>query len=147
MARIRHIAIYAENPNEMAAFYIEAFDLKEIKRVREGHFTYPTVTSMLRFWCREAMGPPRGFIILVLRSTASKQPRNVSRRSNRTSKSSSLPQPSHLPNTRSKTSKEIFSIYPKKVGKFKFAARPGLQVNSNIKVRVKDGQPKIVSGR
>jgi catechol 2,3-dioxygenase-like lactoylglutathione lyase family enzyme len=36
MARIRHIAIYAENPNEMAAFYIEAFDLKEIKRSPRG---------------------------------------------------------------------------------------------------------------
>jgi catechol 2,3-dioxygenase-like lactoylglutathione lyase family enzyme len=36
MARIRHIAIYAENPNETAAFYIEAFDLKEIKRSPRG---------------------------------------------------------------------------------------------------------------
>ena len=35
MARIRHIAIYAENPNEMAAFYIEAFDLKEVKEKSE----------------------------------------------------------------------------------------------------------------
>lgn len=36
MARIRHIAIYTENPNDMAAFYCKAFDLKEVERSPRG---------------------------------------------------------------------------------------------------------------
>jgi catechol 2,3-dioxygenase-like lactoylglutathione lyase family enzyme len=36
MARIRHIAIYTENPNDTAAFYCKAFDLKEVKRSPRG---------------------------------------------------------------------------------------------------------------
>ena len=33
MARIRHIAVTTENPAEVAAFYKDAFDLKEVSRI------------------------------------------------------------------------------------------------------------------
>jgi catechol 2,3-dioxygenase-like lactoylglutathione lyase family enzyme len=36
MARIRHIAIYCENPNDLAAFYCKAFDLTEVERSPRG---------------------------------------------------------------------------------------------------------------
>jgi catechol 2,3-dioxygenase-like lactoylglutathione lyase family enzyme len=36
MARIRHIAIYADSPDEVAAFYSKAFDLKEVERSPRG---------------------------------------------------------------------------------------------------------------
>ncbi len=36
MARIRHIAIYTDSPDEVAAFYCKAFDLKEVERSPRG---------------------------------------------------------------------------------------------------------------
>lgn len=36
MARIRHIAIYAESPNDQAAFYCKAFGMREVKRSASG---------------------------------------------------------------------------------------------------------------
>ena len=36
MARIRHIAIYTENPDAVASFYCKAFDLKEVERSPRG---------------------------------------------------------------------------------------------------------------
>jgi catechol 2,3-dioxygenase-like lactoylglutathione lyase family enzyme len=36
MARIRHIAIYTDNPGDVAAFYCKAFDLKEVERSPRG---------------------------------------------------------------------------------------------------------------
>ena len=67
MARIRHIAIYAENPNETAASTPRLSISKRLREVREEQFTYPTVISMLPCWYREAIRRPRAFIILVSR--------------------------------------------------------------------------------
>jgi catechol 2,3-dioxygenase-like lactoylglutathione lyase family enzyme len=36
MARIRHIALYSENPDREAIFYVQAFDLKEVRRSPSG---------------------------------------------------------------------------------------------------------------
>jgi catechol 2,3-dioxygenase-like lactoylglutathione lyase family enzyme len=36
MARIRHIAIYADSPSDQAAFYCKAFGLKEVRRSPSG---------------------------------------------------------------------------------------------------------------
>ena len=36
MARIRHIALYSDNPEREASFYIRAFDLKEVRRSPTG---------------------------------------------------------------------------------------------------------------
>ena len=36
MARIRHIALYSDNPEKEATFYVRAFDLKEIRRSPSG---------------------------------------------------------------------------------------------------------------
>jgi catechol 2,3-dioxygenase-like lactoylglutathione lyase family enzyme len=36
MARIRHIAIYTDKPDAEAAFYCQAFDLKEVQRSPSG---------------------------------------------------------------------------------------------------------------
>ena len=36
MARIRHIAIYTENPDSEADFYCRAFDLKQVKKSPSG---------------------------------------------------------------------------------------------------------------
>ena len=36
MARIRHIALTTENPSKTAAFYKEAFGLKEVRRSPNG---------------------------------------------------------------------------------------------------------------
>ena len=36
MARIRHIAIYTENPDREADFYCRAFDLKQVKKSPSG---------------------------------------------------------------------------------------------------------------
>jgi catechol 2,3-dioxygenase-like lactoylglutathione lyase family enzyme len=36
MARIRHIAIYAESPAEQAAFYCNAFGMREVQRSASG---------------------------------------------------------------------------------------------------------------
>jgi catechol 2,3-dioxygenase-like lactoylglutathione lyase family enzyme len=36
MARIRHIALYSENPEREAGFYVRAFDLKEVRRSPSG---------------------------------------------------------------------------------------------------------------
>lgn len=36
MARIRHIALYSEDPDREASFYVQAFDLKEVRRSPSG---------------------------------------------------------------------------------------------------------------
>lgn len=36
MARIRHIAIYSDDPEREANFYVRAFDLKEVRRSPSG---------------------------------------------------------------------------------------------------------------
>jgi catechol 2,3-dioxygenase-like lactoylglutathione lyase family enzyme len=36
MARIRHIAIYSDNPEKEASFYVRAFELKEVRRSPSG---------------------------------------------------------------------------------------------------------------
>ncbi len=36
MARIRHIAIYADDPEKEASFYCKAFDLKEVSKSQNG---------------------------------------------------------------------------------------------------------------
>jgi catechol 2,3-dioxygenase-like lactoylglutathione lyase family enzyme len=36
MARIRHIALYSDNPEREASFYIRAFDLKEVRKSPTG---------------------------------------------------------------------------------------------------------------
>jgi catechol 2,3-dioxygenase-like lactoylglutathione lyase family enzyme len=36
MARIRHIALYSDNPEQEASFYVRAFDLKEVRRSPSG---------------------------------------------------------------------------------------------------------------
>jgi catechol 2,3-dioxygenase-like lactoylglutathione lyase family enzyme len=41
MARIRHIAIYTDNPDQVAAFYCKAFDLQEIERSPRGAIYLP----------------------------------------------------------------------------------------------------------
>lgn len=36
MSRIRHIALYSDNPEKEASFYLQAFDLKEVRRSPSG---------------------------------------------------------------------------------------------------------------
>ena len=36
MARIRHIALYSDNPEKEASFYRQAFGLKEVRRSESG---------------------------------------------------------------------------------------------------------------
>ncbi len=36
MACIRHIALYSDNPEKEASFYLQAFDLKEVRRSPSG---------------------------------------------------------------------------------------------------------------
>ncbi|MGH7832002.1 MAG: VOC family protein [Candidatus Binatia bacterium] len=36
MARIKHIAIYTDDPDRAAKFYCQAFDLREVRRTKSG---------------------------------------------------------------------------------------------------------------
>jgi Glyoxalase/Bleomycin resistance protein/Dioxygenase superfamily len=120
MARIRHIAIYTENPNDTAAFYCKAFDLKEVKRSPRGAIYLSDGYINIALLVPRSDSTLKGIHHFGFQVDTSRKPRTGLKRSNRTSKSSNLPRESLLPNIRSKTRREIFLISPKRVGKFNF---------------------------
>jgi catechol 2,3-dioxygenase-like lactoylglutathione lyase family enzyme len=60
MARIRHIAIYTENPDAVASFYCKAFDLQEVERSPRGAIYLSDGYINIALLVRRSDSPPKG---------------------------------------------------------------------------------------